>query len=86
VRNQRIPEALGDPQVRIAVLAAVAVMVQAIIAKNILDVRLDFFSQTAALWVFIVFMLSGQRDRLAELGAGAAILVVTAAVTMLYAV
>lgn len=84
--NRRLLESFGDPQVRVALVTAVALMVQAVVAKNILDVRLDFTSQFAALWVFIVFLVSGQRDRVAELSAAAAVLVVTAAVLILYAV
>jgi hypothetical protein len=52
-RQNRLRVALGDPQVRIALLAALALVVEAVVAKNILDVRLDFISQFAALWVFI---------------------------------
>jgi hypothetical protein len=60
-------------------------MVQAVIAKEVLEVELDFVSQFAALWVFIVFQVSGERSRAAELGAAAAIVLVTAAILLLYA-
>ena len=86
MKQRGISRALGDPQVRIALLTAVALMVQAVFAKNVLDVRLDVMSQNAALWVFIVFQLSGLRDRLAELAFAAAVIAVTAAVLVLYAV
>jgi hypothetical protein len=84
-RTNRLAAAVGDPQVRIALLAAGALVVEAVVAKNILDVRLDFISQFAALWVFIAFQLSGRRDRLAEVTAGAAVVVATAAVLIVYA-
>jgi hypothetical protein len=82
----RISRALGDAQVRLALLAAVALMAQAVLAKNVLDVTLDFISQFAVLWVFIVFQLSDLRDRQSELAFAAAIVFVTAAVLVLYAV
>ena len=85
--NRRgISRAVADPQIRIALLAAVALIVQAVVAKNVLDVRLDVMSQYAALWIFIAFQLSGLRDRTAELAFAAAIVGVTAAVLSLYAV
>jgi hypothetical protein len=84
-RPNRLRAALGDPQVRIALLAALALVVEAVVAKNILDVRLDFISQFAALWVFIAFQVSGRRDRLAEIAAGVAVVVATAAVLIVYA-
>lgn len=82
----RISRALGDAQVRLALLTAAALMVQAVLAKNVLDVTLDFVSQFAVLWVFIVFQLSGLRDRRSELAFAAAVVFVTAAVLALYAV
>jgi hypothetical protein len=78
--------AFRHPQTRVAIVAALALLVQAVLAKNVLDVELDFVSQAAALWVFIVYLISDDRSRLAELGAMAAIVVVTAAVLTLYAV
>ncbi len=86
MKNHGIREAFGDAQVRVALVAAVALMVQAVLAKNVLDVELDFVSQYAALWVFIVFQLSGRRDRVAEFGTAAVVVLVTAAVFILYAI
>jgi len=85
-RTHRLGAAGRDPQVRIALLAAVALLVEAVVAKNILDVRLDFISQFAALWVFIAFQVSGRRDRLAEVTAGVAVVVATVAVLVVYAI
>ena len=86
MKRRGFQEALGDAQVRVALVSAVALMVQAVVAKNLLDVELDFVSQYAALWVFIVFQLSGRRDRVAELGTAALVVLVTAAILILYAV
>ena len=83
--SHRIGRALGDAQVRVALLAAVALMVEAVLAKNVLDVRLDVISQLAAMWVFVAFQVSGRRDRLAELVADLALVVATAVVLVVYA-
>jgi hypothetical protein len=84
VRHGRGPAALGDPQVQVALVTAIVLLVQAVLAKNVLHVDLDFASQTAPLWVFIVFEISGQRDRGAVLGFSAAIVAVSAAILALY--
>lgn len=84
-QRYRFRGVLGDAQVRVALLTAVALMVEAVLAKNVLDLQLDFISQFAAMWVFIAFQLSGRRDRLAELVAGAAVVIATAAVLVVYA-
>lgn len=84
-RRNRIPALLARAEVRVALVTATALIAQAVIAKNVLEVELDYLSQFAALWVFIVFLISEQRDRAAELGFIAAIAAVTAAVLALYA-
>lgn len=81
----RLRGSLADPLVRVALLTAAATMVEAALAKNVLDVRLDFISQSVGLWIFIAYLLIGRRDRAAELGASAAIVAATAAVLVLYA-
>lgn len=40
-------------EVRLAFLVAGCLLVEAVVAKEVLDVSLDYFSQFAALWVFI---------------------------------
>ena len=77
---------LNDPQVRIGLVTAVCLLVEAVIAKNALDVELDFMSQFAPMWIFIVFQLSGLRDRKSEIAFMITIVLVTAAVLVLYAV
>jgi hypothetical protein len=76
---------LGDPQLRVALVTAAALLVPAVVAKNVLDVELDFVSHFGALWVFLVFLWSGKRDRVSELGTDAVIVLVTVAVLALYA-
>ncbi len=77
---------LGDPQVRVALVTAVCLLAQAVIAKNVLDVELDFMSQTAPMWAFIAYLVSGLRDRTSEIAFTIFIVLVTVAVLVLYAV
>jgi len=72
-------------EVWLALVTAVALMAQAVIAKNVLDEELDFVSQYAALWVFVVFLISGERGRAAEIGTAVAVVAVVGAVLALYA-
>ena len=62
------------------------VLVEAVIAKNVIDVKLDFFSQLAPMWIFIIYLVSGLRDRTSEIAFIAAIILATAAILVLYAV
>jgi hypothetical protein len=84
VRKHQVVEALGDTQVRVALVAAIALLLQAVLAKNVLEVELDFISQFMALWVFIAFLVSGRRDRVSEIAASAAIVLATVAVLVVY--
>ncbi len=72
-------------EVWLSLVTAAALLIQAVVAKNVLEEELDFVSQYAALWVFIVFLISGERGRVAELGTAAALVAVTGAVLTLYA-
>ncbi len=69
---------------RVALVTAGVLIVQAILAKNVLDVELDFFSQNASLLVFIAFLLGGSRSRSTEMAFDIAIVAVSAAVLLLY--
>ena len=84
-RDARWRRQLNDPQVRVALVAAVCLLVEAVVAKNVLDVKLDIMSQLAPMWIFIVFQLSGLRDRRSEVSFIIAIVLVTAAILVLYA-
>lgn len=83
--RSRWRQAWDDPQFRVAVVVAVCILVEAVVAKNILDVRLDAVSQTAAMWIWIAYHVVGRRDRGAELAFMATAVFVTAAVLVLYA-
>jgi len=83
--EHRLRAALDDPQVRVGLLAAAALLAEAVLAKSVFDLQLNFFAQLAALWVFVAFKLSGRRDRLTETAASVAVVVVTATVLLVSA-
>jgi hypothetical protein len=77
---------IRDPQITVALVAAVCLLVEAVIAKNVIDVELDFFSQFAPMWIFVAYLVSGLRDRTSEIAFIAVIILATAATLVLYAV
>ena len=77
---------IRDPQIMVALVAAVCLLVEAVIAKNVIDVELDVFSQFAPMWIFIAYLVSGLRDRASEIAFIAVIILATAAILVLYAV
>lgn len=77
---------IRNPQVTVSLVAAGCLLVEAVIAKNVLDVDLDFFSQFAPMWIFVAYLVSGLRDRTSEVASIAVIILATAAVLVLYAV
>lgn len=79
------PHPFTDPEVRPAILTAIVLIAQAVIAKNVLDVELDIVSQFAPLYVFIAYQVSQVRTRSAELAFDAAIVLVSVGVLALYA-
>jgi hypothetical protein len=82
----RLRGVLGDPQVRVGLLTAAALLIEAVLAKSILDLQLNFFAQLAALWIFVAYKITGRRDRFTETAASLAVIAVTAAVLLVYAV
>ncbi|MGE0229416.1 MAG: hypothetical protein AB7I38_06300 [Dehalococcoidia bacterium] len=74
----------ADREVRPALLTAVVLLAQAVVAKNVLDVELDILSQFAPLYVFIAYQVSQLRTRSAELAFSATIVLVSVAVLALY--
>ena len=77
---------IRDPLVVVALVAAGCLLVEAVIAKNVIEVDLDFFSQFVPMWIFIAFLVSGLRDRTSEIAFTAVIVLATAVVLVLYAV
>ena len=77
---------IRDPQVVVSLVAAACLLVEAVIAKNVIGVELGFFSQLAPMWIFIAYLVSGLRDRTSEIAFIAVIILATAAILVLYAV
>jgi len=77
---------IRDPQVTVSLVAAACLLVEAVVAKNVIEVELDFFSQFAPMWIFIAYLVSGLRDRTSEIAFSAVIILATAAILVLYAV
>ncbi len=75
-----------DPQIMVALVAAVCLLVEAVVAKNVIDVELDVFSQFAPMWIFVAYLVSGLRDRTSEIAVIAVTILATAAILVLYAV
>lgn len=79
------PRLFHEPEIRVALVAAACLLVEAIVAKNILDVHLDVMSQLAAMWVWLTYTIVDRHDRAAERSAIAAAILATAAVLVVYA-
>ena len=75
-----------DPQVVVSLVAAACLLVEAVIAKNVIGVELGFFSQLAPMWILIAYLVSGLRDRTSEIAFIVVIILATAAILVLYAV
>ena len=73
------------PEVLLSLVVAACLLVAAVVAKNVLEVELDFFSQFVALWVYIAYLVTGLRDRESSIAFAFAAIGATAAVLVLYA-
>ena len=83
--RRRLAGMLHDAYVRVALLAGVALLVEAVLAKTVLDVRLNFLAQFAPLWVLLAFRASGRRGRRSEIAASVGVVVMTVGVLLVYA-
>jgi hypothetical protein len=81
----RLRGVLDNPQVRVGLLTLAALLVEAGLARWVLDVELNFFALLAPFWVFVAYKVSGQRGRTAEIVASVAVVVAAAAVLLAYA-
>jgi hypothetical protein len=66
-------------------VVAACLLVQAVVAEEVLDVRLDYFTQLAALWVFIAYLVTDRHDKSTARWFSLTAVLVTAAVLGLYA-
>jgi hypothetical protein len=76
---------LDDPQVRVALVTAICLLVEAVVAKNVLDVEVGYVGQFAPLWIFVGYLVSGLRDRTSEISFTVAVILTTVAVLVWYA-
>lgn len=82
---RRLWGVLGNPQVRVGLLTVAALVVEAVLARSVFDVELDFFALLAPFFVFTAYKVSGQRGRTAEIVASVAVVVAAATVVLVYA-
>jgi len=73
------------PQVRIAIVVAACLIVEAIVAKNVMHVKVDILALLAPLWVFAVSQTWSTRDKTSELATMILAIGATAGVLVFYA-
>ncbi|MGZ6573074.1 MAG: hypothetical protein ACXVHB_21905 [Solirubrobacteraceae bacterium] len=83
--HRHTPAWAASNDVRLSFVVAACLLIEAVVAKEILHVSLDYFSQMAALWVFIAYLVTGRHDKSSARAFGLAAVAVTAAVLGLYA-
>ena len=74
-------------EIKVSLVTAACILGLAIISKNVLSVQLDFLSQYALSWMFIVYILTSQQSKKIKHNAlywSVAIVAVTAMVLALY--
>ena len=82
---RRLPDVIENPQVQVGLLTAVALLVEVLLMKYVLDASPSMFVLLGPLWAFTVYKVSGRRDRTSEIVASIAVVLVTAAVLLAYA-
>jgi hypothetical protein len=83
--SHRFPHRFENPLVRVGLLTAVVLLVEVLLMKYSLDVNPSLFIVLGPLWLFSIYKVSGRRDRISEIVACFAIVVVTAVVLVAYA-
>jgi hypothetical protein len=83
--HRHTPAWAASYDVRLSFVVAACLLIEAVVAKEVLDVGLDYFSQMAALWVFIAYLVIGRHDKSTARAFGLAAVAVTAGVLGLYA-
>lgn len=73
------------PQIRLAVVVAACLIVEAIVAKNVMHVKINFVLQLAPLWVFAVSQAWSTRDKASEIATMILAIGATAGVLVFYA-
>ena len=81
----RLPDVIENPQVQVGLLTAVALLVEVLLLKFVLDASPSMFVLLGPLWAFTVYKVSGRRDRTSELVASIAVVFAAAAVLLVSA-
>jgi hypothetical protein len=74
-----------QPQIRIAAVVAACLVVEAIVAKNIMDVTVNIVALLAPLWVFAVSQAWPTKDKAFEIATMLLAIGATAGVLIFYA-
>ena len=73
------------PQIRVAVVVAACLIAEAIVAKNVLDVKVNIVALLAPLWVFAVSQAWPTKDKAFEIATMLLAIGSTAGVLVFYA-
>ena len=83
-RHRHTPRA-WPPQIRIAAVVAACLIVEAIVAKNVLDVTVNIVAFLAPLWVLAVSLAWPTKDKTFEIATMVLAIAATAGVLIFYA-
>ena len=83
-RHRYAPRA-WPPQIRIAAIVAACLIVEAVVAKNVMDVTVDIVAFLAPLWVFAVSQAWPTKDKTFEIATMLLAICATAGVLIFYA-
>ena len=78
-------------EVKVSLVTAACILALAVISKNVIHAELDFISQYAPLWMFIIYLITRQRAEKSRSGRNTllwslAIVLITALVLVVYAI
>ena len=79
------PSGTGRAQLRIAIVVAACLLVEAVVAKNVMDVTINIVAFLAPLWVFAVSLAWPIRNRAFEIATMVLAIGATAGVLIYYA-
>jgi hypothetical protein len=73
------------PQIRIAIVVAACLIIEAIVAKNVMHVKVNIVALLAPLWVFAVSQAWSPKDKASEIATMIFAIGATAGVLVFYA-
>ena len=79
------PSGTGRAQLRIAIVVAACLLVEAVVAKNVMDVTINIVAFLAPLWVFAVSQAWPTKDKTFETATMILAVAATAGVLIFYA-